>query len=70
MGRVVLVSTALHMHMYYIATFCNPCPYIDINECNGANDCSGTCYNTVGSYSCDCPEGKELGDDGVTCERT
>lgn len=41
---------------------------IDINECSqGTDDCTNTCYNTVGSYKCGCPVGKELDDDGVTC---
>ena len=34
---------------------------IDVNECeNGANVCdpvSGTCENTVGSYTCQCEPG-------------
>ena len=40
----------------------------DINECTeDSDDCSHDCYNTVGSYLCDCPTGYELDTDEVTC---
>ena len=41
----------------------------DINECQ-LNDhgCSDTCENSVGSFSCTCPEGHILMHDMKTCE--
>ncbi|ESO99922.1 hypothetical protein LOTGIDRAFT_112984, partial [Lottia gigantea] len=40
----------------------------DINEC-GENDglCEFYCRNTFGGYSCICPPGSRLRDDGRTC---
>ena len=40
---------------------------IDINECEGVNDCQQLCENTVGSYSCSCNEGFTLAEDGRNC---
>ena len=47
----------------------NLCSMIDKNECSAAdtNDCSHHCYNTVGSYVCDCNVGYKLDDDGLNC---
>ena len=40
---------------------------LDINECtNGTNLCEQTCYNTEGSYVCDCQPGYELSNN-LTC---
>ena len=40
----------------------------DINECTeDTDDCSHDCYDTVGSYLCDCPTGYELDTDEVNC---
>ncbi|XP_053387795.1 mucin-like protein [Mercenaria mercenaria] len=43
----------------------------DINECveDGQNKCLGdaTCINTEGSFLCECPDGKQLENDGRTC---
>lgn len=50
------------------------CAYmcIDIDECaEGTDECDEHCYNTVGSYSCDCTSagpGYRLHSDGTTCE--
>ena len=42
--------------------------FIDINECaSGTNDCEHSCFNTVGSYVCDCIVGYVLDTDGSTC---
>ena len=39
----------------------------DINECtNGTNLCEHNCYNTNGSYVCDCEPGYQLSN-GLTC---
>ena len=40
---------------------------LDIDECNGVNDChaNSTCDNTIGSYSCTCDTG--FTGDGKTC---
>ena len=41
--------------------------YIDINECEGINDCQQECVNVEGSYNCSCMEGFNLADDGRNC---
>ena len=42
---------------------------IDIDECfAGTDNCSDICNNTAGSYTCSCPTGYRLLDDGITCE--
>ena len=41
----------------------------DVNECSvGNGGCSQVCNNTFGSFICDCNEGYELDNDGVTCK--
>ncbi len=40
---------------------------IDINECEGVNDCQQLCTNMEGSYSCNCTQGFDLADDGRNC---
>ena len=46
--------------------------HTDIDECaEGTDECDEYCYNTVGSYSCDCTTagpGYRLHSDGTTCE--
>ena len=41
----------------------------DINECqNNLDDCENSCYNTIGSFTCDCQPGYTLGSaDGSVC---
>ena len=40
---------------------------LDINECiNGSHLCEHNCYNTNGSYVCDCQPGYQLSN-GLTC---
>lgn len=42
---------------------------VDIDECEyNTHSCSHTCYNTVGSYTCKCPEGLHLSNDERTCD--
>ena len=41
---------------------------IDIDECSaGTDDCEHTCFNTNGSYVCDCNVGYVLDTDGSDC---
>ena len=55
--------------------------YVDVNEClenNGGcgcdphltepNDCNAACYNSPGSFTCDCLEGYYLDNDNKTCK--
>ena len=44
------------------------CFYADIDECqSGRNNCSQTCFNTVGSFKCGCLAGYSLDVDNSTC---
>ena len=48
----------------------NLCCYLllDINEClNGTHLCEHNCYNTNGSYVCDCQPGYNLTNNGLSC---
>ena len=42
----------------------------DIDECSMYDPCDTTCTNTMGSFTCSCNEGFELGSDGLTCQGT
>ena len=44
------------------------CTTIDINECEGYNDCHQICTNTDGSYYCSCDTGFMLAADNRTCQ--
>ena len=42
--------------------------FADIDECqSGRSNCSQTCTNTFGSFTCGCMPGYSLQEDGVTC---
>ena len=44
---------------------------IDIDECtNNTDNCTQTCRNTVGSFTCGCNDGYLLEGDGTTCNGT
>ena len=43
------------------------CTTVDINECEGYNDCHQICTNTEGSYYCSCDAGFELAADNRSC---
>ena len=50
---------------YLISTLMS---FIDIDECSeGISGCSQICSNTIGSYSCICQNGYQLGSDDHTC---
>ncbi|XP_053239660.1 EGF-containing fibulin-like extracellular matrix protein 1 isoform X3 [Podarcis raffonei] len=40
----------------------------DINECETSNPCAQLCYNTVGSFICQCNQGFELSRDRMNCD--
>ncbi|KAL5261326.1 hypothetical protein ACHWQZ_G007127 [Mnemiopsis leidyi] len=41
---------------------------LDVNECEHNNGgCSHICLNSQGSFTCHCPRGYNLGDNGLTC---
>ena len=51
----------LNMVIYY------DCTHLDINEClNDTHLCEHNCYNTNGSYVCDCQPGYQL-TNGLSC---
>ena len=73
MARVKVIESQLHHHC--IISICST----DIDECaNGHRDEIGhhtcpndeACINTVGSYTCVCPEGYQLNDRNNRCEGT
>ncbi|KAL5291428.1 EGFL7 family protein [Megaselia abdita] len=41
----------------------------DIDECIGKNPCDHLCFNTYGSYNCQCKEGFVLQTDNESCKR-
>ena len=49
------------MHVYIVNA--------DLNECaEGLDDCSQTCTNTDGGFTCSCVSGYQLLSDNKTCE--
>ena len=41
---------------------------LDIDECqNNLGGCTYSCYNTIGSFTCDCMPGYALANDNSTC---
>lgn len=43
--------------------------FVDIDECrDNIDNCSQTCSNTIGSYTCDCNPGYRIATDGRTCD--
>ena len=41
---------------------------LDIDECSEDSDgCAQNCVNTIGSYTCSCNTGYNLGSDGRSC---
>ena len=44
------------------------CTTVDINECEGYNDCHQICTNTDGSYYCSCEMGFTLDTNGLSCK--
>ena len=52
----------------YVQRSYRPFVLTDINECTeDTDDCGHECYNTVGSYLCDCPTGYKLDIEGLNC---
>lgn len=42
---------------------------VDVDECEyNSHSCSHSCHNTIGSFTCSCPAGLHLSDDGKTCD--
>ena len=53
-----------HKYIIILYTFV----YLDIDECSdGTDDCSQTCTNTDGSFTCECNSGYLLDVDGTSC---
>ena len=60
--------TSKHIHIYDHSHFCIYFLYPDIDECrNGTHNCSQTCTNTIGSFTCGCNNGFLLDTDRATC---
>ena len=55
-------------HNMYVQNHTCAFIYPDIHECNdGTDDCTQTCTNTIGSFTCECYSGYLLNTDGFTC---
>ena len=67
---IILIQTNM-LAMVFVLIKCviNYCYFkSDINECTGGNhDCDHTCYNTIGSYECDCHTGYVLDTNELNC---
>lgn len=65
-----MVST-ISMFFFVSLSICLPCAVFflaDVNECADPTTCiSGTCINTAGSYTCECPPDFELNPTRVGC---
>ena len=44
------------------------CSYADIDECLESIFCQDICINTIGSFMCQCSQGRLLATDNRTCE--
>jgi len=61
----VLVCIVLYI-MHHISL---PINHSDVEECLiDTHNCSQLCVELDGGFKCDCSDGYELGNDGITCE--
>lgn len=64
-----------NIYVHYLCVNLHICvycylPHVDIDECSsGHAKCSHGCVNVLGSFSCLCHPGFELGADGKQCYR-
>ena len=55
-------------HNMYVQNHTYISNHLDIDECSdGTHDCSQTCINTVGSFTCRCGNGYLLDTDEFSC---
>ena len=75
---LTLLSKQLSIYLYHNSIFLckHSCTIVytqlsidpDIDECtNNTHNCTQTCTNTDGSFTCGCNSGYVLDSDGVTC---
>lgn len=63
------IYTYIHQKFYFKKGNFAQLFFVDINECNGYNECHQLCNNTDGSYTCSCQNGFTLNTtDNATCE--
>ena len=63
MAPLVKVYICLQIKAVFIALTVS-----DVDECEEQNHiCTEICVNTLGSYSCSCPEGYALEDNEISC---
>ena len=62
MKYISLISAKVHFFIFYDFIW-----FTDLNECLNDEICDHTCYNTIGSYYCECNTGYELDNDSHTC---
>ena len=61
------VLVGIHVFYYLLIIFLT----LDVNECElNAHLCQHDCYNTNGSYTCDCRSGYLLDGNGLHCNGT
>lgn len=63
------MATSLGKNDCVIALSVDVCFYVDINECFGPGAAcrNGRCTNSLGSFTCECPDGYVLSYDGRDC---
>lgn len=65
------IHTCINWYELNINAICQQRPLtqciLDINECEGVNDCQQMCLNTEGSFNCSCHAGFKLNSDGKNC---
>ena len=55
-------------HNMYVQNHTYISNHLDIDECSdGTDDCTQTCTNTIGSFTCGCYSGYLLDTDGFSC---
>ena len=68
--KVIVATYFISVLVLFLITVLSVCLllYVDIDECLNTSLCSDHCFNTEGSYHCDCPTGYALQPNQHSCE--